>query len=135
MVKIRGHDVNVDIAGELLKYEWKNIRRTNEKFLACSPFRLEMHPSFAVRLDTGVWIDSGTGDEGWKKGNFVKLLSWLRNETYEETEEYLLAEYCQVFQANTDSLKLTFKLSMDDSEKLQPLSKDILNPYRFRHPL
>lgn len=134
MVNIREFDVDVDIARELSKFDWKGQRWTGEKFLACSPFRSEHHPSFAVRLDTGVWIDSGADDKTWKKGNLVKLLSWLRNETYEETEEYLLAEYCPMLQADTDTLQLTFRLPLECRDVPQFLDKKVLTPLLFRHP-
>lgn len=134
MVNIREFNVDVDIARELSKYDWKGQRWTGEKFLACSPFRSERHPSFAVRLDNGIWIDSGTDDETWKKGNLVKLLSWLRNETYEETEEYLLTEYCPMLQADTDKLQLTFRLSLEGQVGPQTLDKKVLTPLLYRHP-
>lgn len=134
MVNIREFKMDVDITRELSKYDWKGQRWTGEKFLACSPFRAERHASFAVRLDTGVWIDSGTADESWKKGNFIKLLSWLRNETYEETEEYLLTEYCPMLQADAENLQLTFKLTLEGQGGPQSLDKKILTPLLYRHP-
>lgn len=130
MVNIRGHEIEVDISGELNKYDWQRGKVRGEKFLACSPFRDENHPSFAVRLDTGVWIDSGTDDLEWKKGNFIRLLSFLRNETYQEVEEYLLCEYSRSL-PNTERLKLTYDLSPNTATL--PLNRDILNQYNFRH--
>lgn len=132
-VTIRKYEVQVDIANELQRYNWHKVRWTGEKFLACSPFRCERRPSFAVRLDTGVWIDSGTDDEEWKRGNFVKLLSWLRNETYEETEEYLLAEYYSLYITQIDTVKLEVNLSLGQT-KPKPLDPEVMTPYKFRHP-
>jgi DNA primase len=129
MINIRGHEIEVDIFGELNKYDWQRGKVRGEKFLACSPFRDENHPSFAVRLDTGVWIDSGTYDLEWKKGNFARLLSYLRNETYQEAEEYLICEYSRSL-SNTEKLKLKYDLTPKET---LPLSKDILNLYNFRH--
>jgi phage/plasmid primase-like uncharacterized protein len=44
-------------------------------------------------MEHGGWKDAGAYDSEWASGNFVKLLSFLRNETYEETEEYLEYTY------------------------------------------
>ncbi|MFT4413168.1 toprim domain-containing protein [Fredinandcohnia humi] len=133
MITIRGYEVDVDVARELNKYDWNRARFAGEKFLACSPFRNERHPSFAVRLDNGVWIDSGSDDEEWRKGNFVKLLAWLRNETYEETEDYLLVEYRSLDFKNVDELELNLNLSLEEEKKFLPLNSDVLKPYLFRH--
>lgn len=132
-VKIREYEIQVDIANEIQKYNWHKARWMGDKFIACSPFRFERHPSFAVRLDTGVWIDSGTDDEEWKRGNVVKLLSWLRNETYEETEEYLLAEYYSFYLTQIDSVKLELNLSFGQP-KPKRLDPEVMTPYKFRHP-
>src|SRR5690606_40301738 len=40
----------------------------------------------------GAWGDSGASGE-YEKGGFVSLLSFLRNETEEETIEYLVSKY------------------------------------------
>jgi 5S rRNA maturation endonuclease (ribonuclease M5) len=132
VIRLRDRDLDVDVLGELWKYDWTDGKIRGEKFLACSPFRSERHPSFAVRLDTGVWIDSGADDETWKKGNFVRLLSWLRNETYEETEEYLLSEYGPVMFTDADALRLDLGLTLGDGER-PPLDLGVLERYRYRH--
>lgn len=96
IIKIRGHDVDVDVRGELEAFEWGRPRWSNDKLIAASPFRYDRSPSFFVNLDgeyAGAWADSGFYDEEWKSGGFVKLLAFLRNETYEEAEDYLLSEY------------------------------------------
>ncbi|MTV49826.1 toprim domain-containing protein [Heliobacillus mobilis] len=132
MVTIRGHEIDVDITRELQLYDWQRPRLRGDKFLACSPFRSERHPSFAVHLHTGVWIDSGSDDEEWKKGGFSKLLSWLRNETIFETESYLLEEY-GIHVKDIDSVQLSFRLPVEESQ-LPPLSMERLIEYRYRHP-
>lgn len=134
MITIRGRSVEVDVARELMKYEWRKVRWAGEKFLACSPFRDERRPSFAVRLDTGVWIDSGSTDEEWRKGSFVKLLAWLRNETWAETEDYLLSEYASFDLGDVDSLRLDFSGLRLEEPAPEPLDPAILDQYRFRHP-
>lgn len=131
MVRVRGQQLRVDVLEELEQFDWNKGRVRGEKFLACSPFRSERRPSFAVHLETGVWIDSGAQVEEWKKGNLVKLLAFLRNETYEETEEYLLEKYGAPVDA--DELSLNLSLSLEE-EKPRILSREDLKPYRFRHP-
>ena len=132
LLKIRDYEVDVDILGELEKYDWTKTTVRGEKFLACSPFRLERHPSFAVRLDNGVWIDSGAEDQEWKKGNFVRLLSWLRNETYNETADYLLEYYGPYMLTDTDTLRLNLGLKME-TDTGPPMDIDVLDRYRYRH--
>lgn len=132
MIKLRDRDLDVDVLGELRKYDWKDGKVRGEKFLARSPFRSERHPSFAVRLDTGVWIDSGAEDETWKKGSFAKLLSWLRNETIEETEEYLFSEYGPVMFSDADALRLDLGLTLEAGER-PPLDLALLDRYQYRH--
>jgi 5S rRNA maturation endonuclease (ribonuclease M5) len=91
--------MEIDIRTELEKFNWIKPRWTSDKLIAASPFRYDHSPSFFVRLEpygdipAGTWSDSGAYDEEWKSGNIAKLLSFLRNETYEETEEYLRNEY------------------------------------------
>ncbi|WP_341479144.1 toprim domain-containing protein [Heliobacterium chlorum] len=132
MITILNHQLNVDIEAELQKYDWRRPRWRGEKFLACSPFRNERNPSFAVHLKTGVWIDSGSDGDEWNKGSFPKLLSWLRNETVWESEDYLLQSYCLNLQ-DIDHVQLSFNLFLE-SPKVGPLSADLLTQYRFRHP-
>lgn len=133
-IKIRNFPIDVDIRSELEAYEWTRPRWTNDKLIAASPFRYDKTPSFFVTLEgdyAGAWSDSGYYDEEWKSGGFVKLLSFLRNETYEETEEYLLDSYGTGY--HTDEITLTIpKLVIGGNRK--PLNEDILEKYRFRHP-
>jgi Toprim-like len=99
IIKIRGQSVDVDVRGELEQFNWTRPTWSGDKLIAASPFRYDNTPSFFVRLEqygdypAGTWADSGYYDEEWASGNFVKLFAFLRNETYEETEEYLLGEY------------------------------------------
>ncbi|MCY9546820.1 toprim domain-containing protein [Lysinibacillus xylanilyticus] len=95
-IKIRGHDVRIDIRAELEEFEWHRAKWTSNKLIAASPFRYDRSPSFFVLLEengeypAGSWGDSGAYDDEWKSGGIVKLLSFLRNETYEETQDYLI---------------------------------------------
>jgi 5S rRNA maturation endonuclease (ribonuclease M5) len=109
-MKIRDIELDIDYLDELEVFDvWDKQRIRENKFQACSPFRNEKHPSFAVNLDNGLWIDSGASNEEWRKGNFVKLLSWLREETWEETEDYLLEKYSPL---NVDVETLTLNLDL-----------------------
>lgn len=131
-MRLRGYEVQVDFAAELEKYEWRRPRWAGKKFQACSPFRNERHPSFAVHLETGVYIDSGSQNEEWRKGNFAKLLAYLRNETYEETVDYLLETYCSAL-GNLEKLRLTFDLALAD-EARKPMDVAVLDDFMYRHP-
>jgi len=92
-IKIRGQTINIDIHSELEEFEWTRPKWTSDKLIAASPFRYDNTPSFFVNLDgeyAGCFGDSGAYDDEWASGGFVKLLAFLRNETYEESEQYLL---------------------------------------------
>lgn len=133
-IKVRGVWVELDILEELRNFEWKNERIAGEKFIACSPFREERRPSFFVNLlgeYAGTWRDSGYIDSEFEKGNFVKLLSFLRCETEEETEEYLLATYGVPRRWDAE-LKLNIRLPMRRNPKYLPF--DTLKRYAYRHP-
>ena len=99
IIPIRGVDYDIDVEGELRQFDWVKPRWTDDKLIAASPFRYDRTPSFMVRLQpygrypAGVWTDSGAYDDEWRSGNFIKLLSFLRNESYEETEDYLRMKY------------------------------------------
>lgn len=108
-MKIREHELDVDILEELNNFEWVNEQIRGDKFQACSPFRDEKRPSFAVNLDTGTWKDSGAVDMKLLKGNFVALLAYLRNETYSEVEDYLIEKYALIL-SDTQALQLHLNL-------------------------
>lgn len=130
-ITIRGQTVDVDIIAELEQFDWTRPRWSSDKLLAASPFRYDKTPSFFVRLEpygdlpAGVWSDQGAYDEEWRSGNFVKLLSFLRNETYEEAEDYLLDLYGTF--ANEGEIKLRPKLNLQRYR--QPLKEALLQDY------
>lgn len=109
-IHIRNQPVEIDVEAELREFNWTRPRWTSDKLLAASPFRYDQTPSFFVRLEpygdypAGTWSDSGSYDSEWASGGLVKLLSFLRNETYGETEEYLLNAYG--FTQDTTDIKL-----------------------------
>lgn len=110
IVYVRNQPVEVDVEAELREFNWTRPRWASDKLLAASPFRYDQTPSFFVRLEpygdypAGTWSDSGAYDSEWASGGIVKLLSFLRNETYGETEEYLLNSYG--FSQDTTDIKL-----------------------------
>lgn len=95
-VKVRDQTLTVDVRTELSTFEWHRPKWSSGQLMAASPFRDETTPSFYVNLEgenAGTWGDRGAYDENWAKGGLVKLLAFLRNETYEETEDYLIETY------------------------------------------
>lgn len=134
-MKIRNVEVPVNILGELEPYldRFRDYKIRVDKLQSCSPFRFERHGSFAVHLETGVWVDSGAASSNYYKGNFVSLLAYLRQEEYIDTEEYLLTAY-HVMLENTDRLKLDMELSLDTPK---PVTFDWFKDFphlQFRHP-
>jgi 5S rRNA maturation endonuclease (ribonuclease M5) len=126
--------MDIDIRAELEKYSWIKPRWSSDKLIAASPFRYDKSPSFFVRLEqygdypAGTWSDSGAYDEEWRSGNFVKLLSFLRNETYEETEEYLRGEYGWQDESEDGNVKL-IPINLRIQRARQSLSSEILERY------
>lgn len=108
-MEIREFDLDVNILEELEAFNWSGESIKGNKFIACSPFRTERHPSFAVNLESGLFIDSGNSDEYYHKGNFVKLLSLLRNEDISTVEDYLIEKYATIL-ADTEALELHLNL-------------------------
>lgn len=134
MIRVRGMELPVDIRAELEQYDWKRPKWKEDRLIACSPFRDESNPSFAVNLENGTFIDSGLDDEEWRKGNFVKLLSWLRNEPYEDTEDYLIMLYSPQY-GDIDKLELPSAESWINPDRNRRIfDRDELKPFAYRHP-
>ena len=113
-MRIRGVDVPVNIWSELEPHldHFKDYRVRGDKLQACSPFRYERHPSFAVNLENGTWVDSGSPTDLYHKGNLISLLAYLRQEEYQDTEEYLIQAY-HVMLEEVDRLQLKIDLSQE----------------------
>lgn len=95
-IQVNGRTLSVDIADEIADYPWSHAKWSDTKLIASSPFRYDRSPSFFLNLDgelAGTWGDSGYYDPEFKSGGFVKLLCFLRDETYEETVDYLIEKY------------------------------------------
>lgn len=132
MVSIYGQTIPVDIRRELEVFDWHRPSWRHDKLIAASPFRYDHTPSFFVSLEHGGWKDSGAIDPKWTSGNFIRLLSFLRNETYEETADYLLAMYDDSY---VDVNRLTLNTAtLRIQHNRQPLDITVLNEYKWRHP-
>jgi hypothetical protein len=111
-ITIQGKQVDVNIRNELEQFDWTRADWSADKLLAASPFRYDRSPSFYVYLEdtpsapAGSWGDSGAYDADYAKGGFVKLLAFLRNETEEETADYLLSTYAATCDGNNLTLNL-----------------------------
>jgi 5S rRNA maturation endonuclease (ribonuclease M5) len=133
MLLIGNYEVDVDFEEELKEFTWGRPRWKENKLIACSPFREEAHPSFAVTYDMGgIFIDSG-GEGEWRSGGFVKLLSWLRNETREETESYLLEKYFILGFVDSDELELDFNGWETTKKENEVIPVDVLDKFKFSH--
>lgn len=132
-INVRGLELPVDIKAEIEHFEWGQPKWSSNRLIACSPFRDERNPSFAVNLENGTFIDSG-GDGEWRKGNFVKLLSFINSESYEETESRLISLYSPQY-AELDELKLPdISEWVYEGKAPKTFNKSELEPYAFRHP-
>ena len=94
-MRIQGKELNIDVFGELEPYleQFKDYRIRGDKLQSCSPFRYEKHPSFAVNLENGLWIDSGSPTEDNYKGNLVSLLAVLSGSNYHDMEQASMPEH------------------------------------------
>lgn len=104
LINVLDRQVDVDIRAEIEQYEWEGAKWTEEKLIACSPFRDDNHPSFYISFEgeyAGVFGDSSAVDDYYKSGTLPKLLAFLRNETYEEACEYLLEKYAIDYTSET----------------------------------
>jgi len=138
MITIRGPNVtttelSVDVRAELEAFEWTRATWTSDKLIAASPFRYESRPSFAVIFEHGGWRDYGATDSKWASGSFVRLLSFLRRETAEETAEYLAARY-NGFATPGDEITLNVPKLTLPARRITRIDDGILDGYRYRSP-
>ena len=133
MIKVRGYFVPVDVRAEIEAYEWEQPTWRGDRLIACSPFREERSPSFAVNFENGTFIDSG-GDGEYRVGNFVKLLAFLRNETYDETADYLISLYSPEL-GEIDRLELPdISDWMGEEENRTVFPREAIEDFRYVHP-
>jgi 5S rRNA maturation endonuclease (ribonuclease M5) len=130
---------SVNIREELEEFEWTRAKWSETQLMSASPFRYDNHPSFYVYLtDTptakaGSWGDRGSIDPEYERGGFVKLLAFLRDESTEETLEYLSEKYGFESVAN-DTPKLNVPTLPQRLRNRQSLDESVLAGYAFRHP-
>ena len=133
-MRVNDQQLSIDVYVELEPYldRFPQYVLRDEKLQACSPFREERHPSFAVNLENGSWIDSGAvGD--FRKGNFISLLAFLREESYEDTCDYLINIYSPLKADENDlHLNMNFLTANTSAAPLKVFTADELKPYAFR---
>lgn len=134
-MRIRNIDVPVNIWAELEPYldHFGDYRIRGDKLQACSPFRYERHPSFAVNLENGTWIDSGSPTDLYHKGNFVLLLAYLRQEEYQDTEMYLFQAY-HIMLEDAERLQLKMELQQESTAGATYEWFKDFTQLQFRHP-
>lgn len=133
---------------ELRVFEWSNATWSSKQLQASSPFREDSKPSFYVWLKddpiskarAGYWGDRG-GTE-YIRGNFITLLAYLRQETEEETAEYLFSKYSPDWEGDLSSVHKAIEAMFAGNstkgnrrrQRRQPLNPSILQRYNFWHP-
>lgn len=117
MIKIRGQELDINIQEEIEPYldQFERMQIREDELISCSPFRDESRPSFALNLESGLWVDFGAGSEQLSRGGFVTLLAHLRQETVYETIDYLLEVYGHRLD-NTEELQLNIDLHINAPE-------------------
>ncbi|MFW8618686.1 toprim domain-containing protein [Enterococcus innesii] len=134
MITVNNVNLAVDYCEELEPYLDKFSRYAirDNKLQSCSPFREDRNPSFAVNLDNGTWIDSGATGE-FHKGHFITLLSFLREESAEDTCDYLHNVYSPLLQDVSDlHLDLSY-LEKPKTDELKVFTAEELQKFAFRH--
>ena len=132
IINVNGRRINVDIEEELRQYSWNNARWNGNKLIASSPFRDDHAPSFFVNLEgdyVGTWADSGAYGDYYEKGNFVKLLAYLRNESEMQTEKYLTDKYGVIGEFKQgDTLKIVAPKLRTKFKKEYALTESTIKP-------
>lgn len=127
--------LDINYMAELEPYldQFNRYRIKGDEFEACSPFRSEKSPSFAVNLESGAWVDFGADDDRYYKGHFTALLSFLRGETWQDTNIYLESVYGAPI--DVDSVELSLQLQTDEiTHYPRETASALLRPFMYRHP-
>lgn len=134
-------NIKINYELEISRFDWSNQQWSSDKFTASSPFRsgdstasfyvwLEDNPRFHARA--GDWGDSGAVDPEYRRGDFVKLLAFLRQETEYEAREYLRYTYTTEWTGEEELTLNPPKLSIESVSR--PLDSRLLDQYKYRHP-
>lgn len=95
-VLIRGQEYEIDVTEEIERFDWDGARWSPDKLIARSPFRIDHSPSFFVTLEgefAGAWGDSGSVDEYFASGGFVKLIALLEGREQDEIADEMIEKY------------------------------------------
>lgn len=130
--------IPVDVRAELELFPWLNATWTDTRLIAANPMYYDRKPAFYVILDEssdayGCWGDSGADEPEFQRGGFIKLLAFLRNETYEETSDYLAAKYGEA-PSETEEITLKLPRLTTDKQRITRINTAKLDAYKFRHP-
>ena len=120
-MKIYDRNIDIDFLEEISDYSFIKYKIRGSEFQCCSPFRNEDSPSFSLNLETGLWIDYGATDDNYKQGNFIKFLSFLRDEDYHATCNYLLSKY-NITLENTEELNLRLNIELKNENTANDIS-------------
>ena len=131
-ITVDGYPLDIDIRAELEEHPWHKPNWKAGKLLAASPFRDDRTPSFFVDLETGGWSDSGAYDTEYERGNLAKLLSFFRNETYEETVEYLVDTYGVGERKPEERIELSVP-TLQSVQERKVFAPSYLEPYAYRN--
>lgn len=93
--------------------QFQNLRLRGVELISSSPFREDTSPSFSLNLETGLWIDFGSVDDLWGKGNFIKLMAFLSGEHYEDVLERY-KQYSITRLSDIDKFELNIKLDLPE---------------------
>lgn len=128
IISVRGHEVDVNIREELDEFEWGyGANWTENKLIASSPFRLDSRPSFYIDFEgeyAGVWGDSGATTEEERSGTLPSILAYLRGESVEDAEDYLLEKYGILFE-DTEDIRLP-EIKVATSRRESVISSDTI---------
>lgn len=94
-MKIKNIELEIDVIKELELLGITDYKITGDTISACSPLREETHPSFYIYYKgkyQGFWGDRG-GLEETSKGYLTHLISFIRQISLEEAEQYLVSKY------------------------------------------
>lgn len=133
MITVGTETLSIPVLEELEPYmeQFDKAVVRDDKLQSCSPFRHDQHPSFAVHLENGSWIDSGATDDH-RKGHFIQLLAFLRQEEAEDTVDYLINKY-SIRKLDADVLRVDMSW-LHPKPKPKIFFTEDLQQYAYRHP-
>jgi DNA primase len=129
---VRGIELDINYLEEIENISFNHSRIRDNKLQACSPFRHETRPSFAINLENGLWVDSGAEQDHLRKGNIISFLAYIRGVSFEEIEDYLLEKYSVDF---SDASKLELKINLASSFSKAEYNLDLQAEYSYSNYL